>query len=81
MTLLTGDITQLLMQWSNGDEAALDKLTPLVYADGMNEELDWDLVAVNEALKKMEKKYPRHYQVAVLKFFGGLKTGYSSRDL
>ena len=150
MTLLTDDITQLLMQWSNGDEAALDKLTPLVYAElrrlaarymrrerpdhslqatalvheaflelrswrnfpwhnrahfigiaarimrrilvdharkrnadkrdpgedplslSKNNPDYWDSVAVNEALKKMEKIYPRHCQVVDLKFFGGL---------
>jgi RNA polymerase sigma-70 factor (ECF subfamily) len=27
------DISQLLLDWSNGDESALNKLTPLVYAD------------------------------------------------
>jgi RNA polymerase sigma factor (TIGR02999 family) len=26
-----GDVTGLLVEWSNGDEAALEKLTPLVY--------------------------------------------------
>ena len=26
-----GDVTELLVQWSNGDEAALDRLMPLVY--------------------------------------------------
>jgi len=28
---VTGDITQLLMQWQAGDESALEKLTPLIY--------------------------------------------------
>jgi RNA polymerase sigma factor (TIGR02999 family) len=27
----TGEVTGLLVEWSNGDEAALEKLTPLVY--------------------------------------------------
>src|SRR5215510_10865965 len=27
----TGQVTQLLIDWSNGDKAALDKLMPLVY--------------------------------------------------
>jgi RNA polymerase sigma factor (TIGR02999 family) len=29
----TGNVTQLLLAWSDGDRAALDKLTPLVYAE------------------------------------------------
>jgi RNA polymerase sigma-70 factor, ECF subfamily len=29
----TGDITHLLREWSNGDEAALQELTPLVYRE------------------------------------------------
>ncbi len=28
---MTGEITQLLVQWSNGDAGALDRLMPLVY--------------------------------------------------
>jgi RNA polymerase sigma factor (TIGR02999 family) len=28
-----GDITRLLIEWRNGDPAALEKLTPLLYAD------------------------------------------------
>src|SRR6185436_10101907 len=28
-----GDVTELLVQWSNGDEAALDRLMPLVYEE------------------------------------------------
>ncbi len=28
---MTGDITQLLMQWRAGDQSALERLTPLVY--------------------------------------------------
>lgn len=28
---VTGDITQLLMQWRAGDQSALERLTPLVY--------------------------------------------------
>jgi RNA polymerase sigma factor (TIGR02999 family) len=31
MTPATGDVTQLLVAWSKGDEGALEKLTPLVY--------------------------------------------------
>jgi RNA polymerase sigma-70 factor (ECF subfamily) len=31
MTSATHDVTQLLVAWSQGDEAALEKLTPLVY--------------------------------------------------
>ena len=27
------DVTQLLVAWSNGDRAALDKVMPLVYQD------------------------------------------------
>src|SRR2546421_6543072 len=27
----THEVTQLLIEWSNGDKAALDKLTPLIY--------------------------------------------------
>ena len=27
----TGDVTHLLREWSNGNEAALEELTPLVY--------------------------------------------------
>jgi len=30
---LTGDITQLLLQWRGGDESALDRLMPLVYEE------------------------------------------------
>src|SRR5262245_13352687 len=33
MTPTTHDVTQLLLAWSNGDEGALDKLTPLIYAE------------------------------------------------
>jgi RNA polymerase sigma factor (TIGR02999 family) len=29
----THEVTQLLVDWSNGDTAALDKLTPLIYAE------------------------------------------------
>jgi hypothetical protein len=29
----THDVTQLLMQWANGSEEALDDLTPLVYKE------------------------------------------------
>src|SRR5215469_11652577 len=28
-----GDVTQLLIAWSNGDQTALDKLMPLVHED------------------------------------------------
>src|SRR6185369_6777236 len=31
--LARGDITQLLASWSQGDRAALDALTPLVYSE------------------------------------------------
>lgn len=30
---MTGDITQLLLQWRRGDESALEKLMPLVYEE------------------------------------------------
>ncbi len=33
MTPAPEDVTQLLLDWSKGDKAALDKLTPLVYAE------------------------------------------------
>ncbi len=33
MTLLPENITHLLNQWSDGDERALDRLTPLVYEE------------------------------------------------
>ena len=33
MTPAPHDITQLLNQWGNGDQAALDRLMPLVYAE------------------------------------------------
>jgi RNA polymerase sigma factor (TIGR02999 family) len=33
MTLAPQDVTQLLVDWSNGDQAALDKLLPLVNAE------------------------------------------------
>src|SRR5437773_6807847 len=29
----TNEVTQLLLAWSDGDQAALDKLTPLVYQE------------------------------------------------
>ena len=29
----THEVTQLLIEWSNGDKAALDKLMPLIYAE------------------------------------------------
>ncbi|MBI3422336.1 MAG: sigma-70 family RNA polymerase sigma factor [Acidobacteria bacterium] len=29
----TGEVTQLLLAWSNGDESALERLAPLVYAE------------------------------------------------
>src|SRR5688572_7444998 len=32
-TQVTGDITQLLLQWRGGDESALDRLMPLVYEE------------------------------------------------
>ena len=32
MTSAPRDITRLLLAWNNGDEAALEELTPLVYA-------------------------------------------------
>jgi hypothetical protein len=31
MSPLPGEVTQLLIGWSNGDQAALKKLMPLVY--------------------------------------------------
>jgi len=31
MTPSSNEVTQLLVEWSNGNQAALDKLTPLVY--------------------------------------------------
>jgi RNA polymerase sigma factor (TIGR02999 family) len=33
MTSAPRDITRLLLAWNNGDEAALEELTPLVYAE------------------------------------------------
>jgi RNA polymerase sigma factor (TIGR02999 family) len=33
MTQDSHEVTQLLIQWSNGDKAALDKLMPLIYAE------------------------------------------------
>jgi RNA polymerase sigma factor (TIGR02999 family) len=33
MSQATHDVTQLLTDWSNGDNKALDRLTPLVYAE------------------------------------------------
>ena len=33
MTALSNEVTQLLVNWSNGDTAALDQLLPLVYAE------------------------------------------------
>jgi RNA polymerase sigma-70 factor, ECF subfamily len=32
-TFLTGNITQLLLQWRRGDESALERLMPLVYEE------------------------------------------------
>ena len=32
-SLVTGNITQLLLQWRSGDESALDQLMPLVYEE------------------------------------------------
>src|SRR5512138_1265495 len=32
-TLLQSQVTQLLLDWSDGDKAALDKLMPLVYQE------------------------------------------------
>ena len=31
--MLTESVTQMLTKWSKGDEAALEKLTPLVYEE------------------------------------------------
>jgi RNA polymerase sigma-70 factor (ECF subfamily) len=33
MTALPNEVTQLLIDWSNGDQAALDELIPLVHAE------------------------------------------------
>ena len=33
MSASTGEVTQLLIKWSSGDKAALDELTPIVYAE------------------------------------------------
>lgn len=33
MSASTGEVTQLLIRWSSGDEAALAELTPIVYAE------------------------------------------------
>src|SRR2546421_4403729 len=33
MTQDSHEVTQLLIQWSNGDKAALDKLMPLIYSE------------------------------------------------
>src|SRR5262245_46112575 len=32
-TLTPGEVTQLLVAWSNGDQAALDRLIPIVYGE------------------------------------------------
>ena len=33
MSASTGEVTRLLIKWSSGDSAALDELTPIVYAE------------------------------------------------
>jgi RNA polymerase sigma factor (TIGR02999 family) len=33
MAFSIGEVTQLLIKWSSGDKAALDELTPIVYAE------------------------------------------------
>jgi len=33
MTPSPGEVTQLLVDWGNGDKAALDRLTPLVHEE------------------------------------------------
>src|SRR3989475_11557413 len=33
MTKTSHEVTQLLIEWSNGDKAALDKLMPLIYGE------------------------------------------------
>ncbi|HEX8187206.1 MAG TPA: ECF-type sigma factor [Pyrinomonadaceae bacterium] len=32
-TLLTGEVTRLLIEWGNGDDGALEELTPLIYKE------------------------------------------------
>ncbi|HSO75207.1 MAG TPA: sigma-70 family RNA polymerase sigma factor [Blastocatellia bacterium] len=44
MTSSPSDVTQLLLDWSNGDKAALDKLVPVVY----------------EELRRLASSYMRH---------------------
>jgi RNA polymerase sigma factor (TIGR02999 family) len=72
-TVSPQEITRLLFDWSQGDKAALDKLTPLVYAElrqiarrqMSRERADHTLQAtalVNEAYLKIAGQGNSHWQ-------------------
>ena len=63
MTPSPGSITRLLVDWRDGDKAALDRLIPLVYEE---------LLALDDALKDLAAIDPRKSQVVELRYFGGL---------
>src|SRR5262245_30056096 len=44
----------------------------LTEADGNSPPLDVDLVALDEALRLLEQKHPRHAKIVELRFFGGM---------
>lgn len=72
-------MTQLLAQWSSGDEAALAELLPLVEKElhrlahhYMRRERATELLALDEALQELARAAPRQGRVVELRYFGGL---------
>ena len=64
------DLTQLLKAWSSGDENALEQLTQRVYTE--LQRVARDLVALDEALRRLAQIDPRKTNIVELRFFGGL---------
>jgi len=78
------DISQLLRAWSDGDQLALDELTPIVKRGRGVQHVSLDeavlvgvdpgvdLVALDDALNALARVDPRKVRVVDMQFFGGL---------
>jgi RNA polymerase sigma factor (sigma-70 family) len=71
------DVTQWLQAWSEGDQQALEQVTPLVYKSldntlGVASQPAVELVGLHDALNALAQLDPRKRQVVELRFFGGL---------
>jgi hypothetical protein len=79
MTPSPGEVTKLLVDWGNGDKAALDRLTPFVHEElhrlahrhmrleRPNQERAGELVALDEALTRLAKMDERKSKVVELR--------------